>query len=479
MINGHSRLDGNGNGHGHEDLRHPRIVSLPEDRLPPSSLEAERGVLGAVLLDNDTLHDVVPLLKVEDFYRDSHQVLYRAIRDLYDEGRPVDPIILADELRRRQEYDRIGGDDTLVEILGCVPHAANAKYHAQIVRQKAIVRELIQGAHETLREAYACEQTAEELVASAERRVFALAEADSAGETQPVAVHLASAMDRISRRDQGEVVGVPTGFADLDEMTDGLPDGALITVGARPGIGKTSVALNIAEHAVYRGGVPVLFVSLEMSGQELAERLLVSHSRVDGHRVRTGSYLSNRDRASLSRAHDAAKAGRLWIDDSPFRSVVQIAANARRHRLRHGIGLLVIDYLQLIEPDADDRKRPRHEQVARVSRRLKALAKELSIPVLALCQLNRQPEARDDRRPRMADLRESGSVEQDSDMVLLLHRPDAYDPDDRPREADIIVAKNRNGPTGTVRLTYRKEIARFENYAHPGEVDDWDEQYGG
>jgi replicative DNA helicase len=453
------------NGNGHEGPRRPTIVPLPDDRLPPQNLEAERGVLGAILLDNDTLHEVVPLLKVEDFYRDSHRILYRTIRDLYDLGRPVDSIILGDELRRREEYEKIGGDDALVEILNSVPHAANAKYHAQIVRQKAIVRELIQSAHEILRDGYSNTQTAEDLLEAAERKIFQIAEDQCAGETVELRDVVTKAMDRIALRSEARhpITGVATGYFELDDLTGGFQGSQLVILAARPSMGKTAFALNICEHVAVNLKTAVLFVSLEMGQLELAERLLCARSRVDGHKLRTGQNLGTREMALLGKGYDELRAAPLYIDDTPARNMLQVTANARRLKLRQQIGLIVVDYIQLV--DSEESRDSRQEQIAKISRRLKTLARELNVPVIALSQLNRAVENREDRRPRMADLRESGAIEQDADMVLLLHRPEYYDPNDQPGIAELIVAKNRNGATGTVKLTFLKNFTRFENLA--------------
>ncbi|MBX6312722.1 MAG: replicative DNA helicase [Isosphaeraceae bacterium] len=441
------------------------MVAFPPDRLPPQNLEAEQGVLGGILRDNEVLHDIIPILRIEDFYRDSHQVVYRAIRDLYDQGKPVDAILLAEELIRRGEFEKIGGLDTLEQISNSVPHAANALYHAQIVREKAIVRELIEASNEILREGYANTHTAEELLQMAEQRVFQIAEKQVTGDTVALAEVVTQAMARISARAETRhpVTGLATGFFELDDLTSGLHPAQLIILAARPSMGKTAFALNLCEHIAVEQRQGVLFVSLEMGQLELAERLLCARARVDGHKLRTGKSMGNRELQMLGKAYEHLHASPLFIDDTPTRSVLQIAANARRLKLRHGIGLVVVDYIQLI--DAEETRDSRQEQIAKISRRLKTLARELQVPVIALSQLNRAVENREDRRPRMADLRESGAIEQDADLVLLLHRPEYYDPNDQPGIAELIVAKNRNGATGTIKLTFLKNFMRFENLA--------------
>jgi replicative DNA helicase len=461
--NGNGNGNGNGHGRGHAHARPAPVI--PGDRLPPQNIEAEQGVLGSILLDNDVLHDVVPLLKVEDFYRDSHQILYKTIRDLYDLGRAVDAITLADELARRGEYDRIGGDDALAQILASVPHAANARYYAEIVRGKSIPRALIEAGNEVIREAYANTHTAEELLELAERRVFAIAEEQVSGETVELRDVVTKAMDRIALRSEERhpLTGVSTGFFELDDLTGGLQGSQLVILAARPSMGKTALALNICEHVILERRTGVLLVSLEMGELELAERLLCARSKVDGHKLRTGHGLGTREMTQLGKAYDELRTAPLFIDDTPARNMLQITANARRLKMRQDIGLIVVDYIQLI--DAEESRDSRQEQIAKISRRLKTLARELHVPVIALSQLNRAVENREDRRPRMADLRESGAIEQDADLVLLLHRPEYYDPNDQPGIAELIVAKNRNGATGNVKLTFLKHFTRFENFA--------------
>ncbi|MEO6808338.1 MAG: replicative DNA helicase [Isosphaeraceae bacterium] len=446
-----------------------------EDRMPPQNLEAEQGVLGSVLLDPTAMHDVAAILAPEHFYRDAYGLIYRAILDQYDAGRPLDTTSLADALERQGTLERVGGHDALFEILGATPHAANAVYFAQIIRSKATLRELAATCLSLASDTYRHDHTAEQLLERAEREIYRLAELESQGETRPVGQFVDVAMERLGNRRDGEVAGVGSGLRDLDELTDGFHPGQLIVIAARPSMGKSALALNICEAATIAAGVAALFVSLEMSGVELAERLLVAESRVDGHRVKTGRGLSHANLDALHVAAGGIKArARLWIDDTPIRTVGQIAANARRHKARNGVSLVVVDYIQLIDPGSDARKSNRQEQVAAMSRRLKTLAKELSVPVIALSQLNRQSEQREDRRPRLADLRESGAIEQDADMVLLLHRPEFYDPNDQPGMAELIVAKNRNGGTGTVKLAFRKSLMRFENCAtHAGDVPDF------
>jgi replicative DNA helicase len=455
---------GNGKGNGPGRATKPDIAALG-DRLPPQNLEAERSVLGSILLDNDVLHEIIPILGVADFYRDSHQIIYQAIRDLYDLGKAVDAVTLADELIRRDQFQKIGGDETLKEIVDSVPHAANGKYYAGIVREKSIGRQLINSATEIISDGYSHQYTAQELLESAERKIFNIREEQIQGDTLEIKDVIFKAMDRIAERsDTGghAITGVASGLIDLDDITGGFQPGQLIILAGRPSMGKTALALNLCDHAAITLKLPVLFISLEMGHMEIAERLLCARSGIDGYKIRTGMGMRH-EMNKLVKAFNELRAGQIFIDDTPARNMLQITAAARRLRLRKKIGLIVVDYIQLI--DSEETRDSRQEQIAKISRRLKTLARELKVPVIALSQLNRAVESREDRRPRMADLRESGALEQDADTVLLLHRPDYYDDKDQPGVAELIIAKNRNGRTDSIKLTFLKNLTRFENLA--------------
>jgi replicative DNA helicase len=476
MAGAIGKNNGNGNGHGHGSSR-PGPPALPSGgvMVPPQNLEAEEGVLGSILLDNEVLHEIIPILPVEAFYHDGHQIMYRAIRDLYDKSKPIDSITLEEELRRRDELEKVGGLEAIHDILEKIVHGSNARHWAEIVRDKAIKRSVIEAGHEILREGYSDATSAEDLLASAERKVFAIAEEQVSGDTVDIRDILVNAIDRIAdRKESGKLVsGLATGFVDLDEVLGGLLGSQLIILAARPSMGKTAFALNMCEHVAINQKVGVLFVSLEMGKLEIAERFLCTLSRVDGNRIRTGKGLTNIDLKNLGNAYEEFRTGAtLMIDDTPTRNMLQITANARRLKLRQNIGLIVVDYIQLI--DAEESRDSRQEQIAKISRRLKTLARELDVPVIALSQLNRAVETREDRRPRMADLRESGAIEQDADLVLLLHRPEYYDVNDQPGIAELIVAKNRNGATDTVKFTFRKNIMRFENFTNIAEPSNAD-----
>lgn len=458
---------GNGNGYGNGTGKGDNANG--PDRLPPQNLEAEQGVLGSIMQDNDVLHEIVPILTADHFYRDTHQTIYRAIRDLYDLGKAIDGITLADELMRRDQLQSIGGAEALADLQNAVPHAANARYYAEIVRQKSISRQLIEAANEMLREGYSNNYTAEQLLEAAERRVFSIAEDQTKGDTVELKEVMVQAMDRIIARSESRhpVTGVGTGFFDLDDITGGFQPEQLVIVAARPSMGKTAFALNVCDHVAVELKTPLLFVSLEMGELELAERLLCARSRIDGRKLRTGQHMGGREIAQLGKSYDEFRTAPIFIDDTPARNMLQITANARRLKMREKLGLIVVDYIQLI--DSESSRDSRQEQIAKISRRLKTLARELHVPVIALSQLNRAVENREDRRPRMADLRESGAIEQDADMVLLLHRPDYYDANDQPGIAEVIVAKNRNGATDTARLTFLKSYTRFESLANIAE----------
>jgi len=435
------------------------------ERLPPQSRDAERCVLGSMLRENGVIGDVLQILRMENFYSDAHQKIFQAIRDLYDKGHPVDTVVLAELLKDRKQVEDVGGYAYLGELWDAAPTAANAEFYSRIVRDKAIVRHLIHAGTEVLRDAYDQVMPADELLESAERKILDIAQMGITGQTITLQDALREAYDRIDtrgQRGQASVSGLPTGFIDLDEKTAGLQNSELIIIAARPSVGKTAFALNLARHIAVEDNQPVFFASLEQSRVELAERLLCCQARVDSHKLRTNRQTSE-EMNKLIEAGDVLRQAKLFIDDSPGQSMLRIAANARRLKLRHGIKMVAIDYLQLIEPD--NRKESRQEQVAAISRRLKFLARELKIPVVALAQLNRSPEDRQGGKPRLSDLRESGSLEQDADTVVLLHRPEMYEPGQHEGTIELIIAKQRNGPTGEITLTFLKQFMAFENFA--------------
>ena len=435
------------------------------ERLPPQSREAERCVLGSMLRDNGVIGDVLQIIRAENFYLDAHQKVFQAIISLYDRGHPVDLVMLAEVLRDQKTLDDIGGYPYLAELWDVAPTAANAEYYARIVRDKAIVRSLIHAGTEILRDSYDQAMPADELLEGAERKILDIAEMGVTGQTVTLQDAIKEAYDRIdSRAERGHqsISGLATGYIDLDDKTAGLQNSELIILAARPSVGKTAMALNLVRFIAVEENHPVFFVSLEQSRIELAERLLCCQARVDSHKLRKG-HLSADDMDKLLKAGDILSRAKLYIDDTPAQGMLRIAANARRLKVRHQIRLVVVDYLQLIDPD--NRRDSRQEQVASISRRLKFLARELQIPVVSLAQVNRSSEDRQDHKPRLADLRESGSIEQDADTVMLLHRPEMYEPGQHEGTVEVIIAKQRNGPTGEVTLTYLKQFMRFESFA--------------
>jgi replicative DNA helicase len=440
------------------------------DRQPPHNLDAERGVLGSILLLPQVCDDVALMVRSSDFYDDANRMLFEHMLALHDAGRRIDKTLLIERLRTSGEFDLIGGMAYLIKVLDSVPHAANATYYAQIVRDKSTLRSLIHSSTDILRDVYEESHEARDLLNRAEEKIFAIL--GERANTQAVAIRdiLHQAMERVDRRMRHEHVegGVETGFRDLDALIGGLHNSELTILAARPSMGKTALALNIAEYCSLKAGMPTLFISLEMSAMELADRLLCSASRVNGHKLRNGTISSDDRRKLLETAGELSEAP-LMIDDSPSRNMTEIAATARRLKRQDKLGLIAIDYLQLVEPD--NPKDSRQEQVARIARRLKGMARELNVPVLCLAQLNRQAEAAKENRPRLSHLRESGAIEQDADVVMFVHRDEYYETNDEDRsrvagEADIIVAKQRNGPTGDIKLVWKGEFTRFENLAH-------------
>ncbi len=455
-----------------------RVSSEILDRLPPQNLDAEKGVLGSLLMDPVLCDDVALILRPDDFYADAHQKLFRHIVQMHGEGSRVDTTLLIERLRQASEFEAVGGAAYLAELVQSVAVAAHASYYARIVRDKATLRSLIHASTEILRDAYDPTHVPRELLGRAEERIFAIH--DQRNSDQVASMHdvLVDAFAHIDQRlQQGGATGLPSGFTDLDSLTGGMHDAELIILAARPSMGKTALATNIADHVSVESKVTTLFVSLEMTRLELAQRMLCSRGKIDGRKFR-GGYLSAEDRDDLVRASAELSKAPLYIDDTASRTITEIAACARRLKRKSELGLVVIDYLQLIEPD--NSSDPRQEQVAKIARRLKGLARELSVPVLCLAQLNRQTELTKDNRPRLSHLRESGAIEQDADVVMFVHREEYYHTAEEARErelvgkAELIVAKQRNGPTADIKLTWFQEHTRFEDRARD-RYDEFDE----
>jgi replicative DNA helicase len=445
-------------------------VPAVDSRERPANVDAERAVLGSILLKPDVCDDVTLLVRPEDFADEAHQVLYRHLLELHDGGKRLDVTIVMERLRTQGDIERVGGVDAITDILQAVPHAAHAVHYAQIVRDKAMLRSLIDASTDILRDAYDSGDEPREQVARAENKIFQILEHRSSAEAKPIETVLEEVMVRMDARMKHEQTlgGVETGFTDLDSLCGGLHNSELIILAARPSMGKTAFAMNIAEHVAIASQQPVLFVSLEMASLELADRLLCSAAQVNGHRLRNGT-ISQEDRRRLVKKSADISSAPLFIDDTPGRTLTEIAAVARRLKRKQGLSLIVIDYLQLIEPD--NPKDPRQEQVAKIARRLKTMSRELDIPVLCLAQLNRQAEVSRDNRPRLNHLRESGAIEQDADVVMFVHREEYYQTTDEDRErvkgqAEIIIAKQRNGPIGDVKLLWQHDFTRFVNLEH-------------
>jgi replicative DNA helicase len=445
-------------------------VAAP-DRTLPHSLDAERSVLGAVLISNEAFNHAAELIDSGDFFRDAHRRIFDKMVALSERGDAIDFITLKEELSRAGELDEIGGPAYIAALADGVPRSANVEYYARIVKEKSTLRSLIHSANKILAEAYEAEQEPDLLLDEAERAIFAIAEDRIRAGFVPLRDLVQGSFATIEKLQQhkGLVTGVPTGFIDLDEMTSGLQPSDLILVAARPSMGKTSFMLNVAQHVGTSTDMTVGFFSLEMSKEQLFMRLLTSEARIDAHRFRSG-YLNEKDYGRLSHALGTLAEARVFIDDTAAIGVLEMRAKARRLKAEHGLHLLVIDYIQLMQ--GRGRFESRQQELASISRSLKGLAKELSVPIVALSQLSRAPETRSDHRPQLSDLRESGALEQDADVVMFIFREEQYRGDDgQPNQeaegmAEIIVGKQRNGPTGTVKLAFIKEHTRFENLAH-------------
>lgn len=431
--------------------------------LPPQNLVAERSVLGSILLENMSIDEIGDVLKAEHFYSDVHAIIYTAIMKMNESTVKVDAVTLAEELDRRNQLEDIGGVPYILELLEAVPHAAHVKYYAEIVRDKWIQRSLTSVCTEVLRDCYEGDDDTAQVLAKAEQGIFSILENQETGQKIAMEDIMMATLDRINTRmgKEGSISGLPTGFVDLDRQTNGFQEAELVILAARPSMGKTAFVCNIAEWCAGAGETTTLIFSLEQSKLELAERFLCIRAKLDGHRLRKGQ-LEPDERHALLEASSELSRIPLFIDDHPGRTVGQISAICRRLHRRNNLGLVIIDYLQLIEPE--DKRANREQQIAQITRRLKGIAKECRLPIIALSQLNRGVELREDKRPRLADLRESGAIEQDADIVMFLHRPDAYNPEDRPGLAEIVVAKHRSGPTGIVNLQWRRESMRFTDY---------------
>ena len=436
------------------------------DRTPPQDMAAEQSVLGAMMISKDAIADVAEVLRGADFYRPSHETIHDAIIDLYGRGEPADMVTVADELQRQGELQRVGGAPYLHTITSSVPIAANASYYAGIVREKAILRRLVDAGTRIVQFGYAGEGDVDDLVDQAQAEVYQVTDKRNSEDYAPLSEIMDGVLDEIEaigNRDAG-LYGVPTGFADLDDLTNGLHAGQMIIVAARPAVGKSTIALDLCRAASIHNNLTSVFFSLEMTKSEITMRLLSAEAKVPLNHIRNGQ-LSEDDWTKLARKMGEVSSAPVFIDDSPNMTMMEIRAKARRLKQRHDLRLVVIDYMQLMT--SGKKVESRQLEVSEFSRQIKLLAKELEVPIIALSQLNRGPEQRSDKRPMLSDLRECGSLEQDADMVILLHREDLYEREStRPGEADLIVAKHRNGPTRDITVAFQGHYSRFVDMAH-------------
>ncbi|MEH7490992.1 replicative DNA helicase [Neobacillus niacini] len=434
------------------------------DRLPPQNIEAEQAVLGAIFLEPSALTVASEILIPEDFYRASHQKIFNAMLKLNDEGKVVDLVTVTEELASAKLIEDTGGVSYLSELASSVPTAANIEYYARIVEEKSLLRRLIRTATEIASDGYAREDEVEALLSEAEKNILAVAQRKNAGAFHNIKDVLVRTYDNIEQMHQsaGEITGLETGFIELDRMTAGFQRNDLIIVGARPSVGKTAFALNIAQNVAQKTGENIAIFSLEMGAEQLVMRLLCAEGNIDAQRLRTGT-LTDDDWGKLTMAMGSLSNTGIFIDDTPGVRISDIRSKCRRLKQEHGLGMILIDYLQLILGSGRAGEN-RQQEVSEISRSLKQLARELKVPVIALSQLSRGVEQRQDKRPMMSDIRESGSIEQDADIVAFLYRDDYYDKESENKNIiEIIIAKQRNGPTGTVSLAFVKEYNKFVN----------------
>ncbi len=444
------------------------------ERTPPQDLIAEQSVLGGMLLSKDAIADVVEVLRERDFYRPAHEIIYDTILDLYGRGEPVDAVTVSAELTKSGNIARAGGAPYLHTLISSVPTAAHAGYYAKIVRERAIMRRLVEAGTKIVQLGYTAEGDVDDSVDQAQAEVYAVTERRANEDYVQLSTLLPQALDEIEAISKGVgAEGVKTGFKDLDTLTNGLHPGNMIVLAARPAVGKSTLGLDIARYASIHGGNTSVIFSLEMSRSEITMRMLSAEARVGLNNIRAGN-LNDEEWSRLARRMGEISAAPLFIDDSPNLSLMEIRAKARRLKQRHDLKLIVIDYLQLMS--SGKKVESRQQEVSEFSRQLKLLAKELDVPVIAISQLNRSPEQRSDKKPMLSDLRESGSIEQDADLVILLHRDDMYDQQNRSGEADLIIAKHRNGPTRTITVSAQLHFARFVDMPQSSAPKDYTQQ---
>jgi replicative DNA helicase len=433
---------------------------MVEERIPPQDLIAEQSVIGSMLLDKNAIVRVVELLQPDCFYRDAHRVIYETILDLFDRGEPIDLITLTNGLRKAGKLEFVGGSVYVTDLLNSVPTAANVEYYAKIVGEKAILRRLIEAGTKIVGDAFGRGDDVNTILDDAEKSVFEIALNRVSQGFHKIDTVIRKVLDGLDSHYKKEgLTGVPTGYPDLDKMTGGFQKSDLIIIAARPSVGKTAFSLNIAQNMAIKHKIPVAIFSLEMSKEQLAQRMLCSEAEVNAQKLKTAS-LSDTGWKKLTRALGKLSEASIFIDDSPSLTSTELRAKARRLKMERGLGLIVVDYMQLMR--GRGRIENRVQEISEIARSLKTLAREIDVPVIALSQLSRAVEQRNDRIPRLSDLRESGEIEQTADLVAFIHRDDYYNPQsDRGNIAEIIIAKQRNGPVGTIELVFRREIAKF------------------
>ncbi|HOM01337.1 MAG TPA: replicative DNA helicase [Acetivibrio sp.] len=432
-------------------------------RIPPQNIEAEQSVLGAILLDKEVLSSVTEIISSQDFYREDHREIFEAIMDLYEKAEPIDLITVSEQLKTRGSLEGVGGLEYLTNLASSVPTTANAKHYAKIVEEKSILRRLIKASTEIVNMGYEASEEVSYVLDKAEKNIFDVLQKRNTQGFAPIKDVLVDTFNRLEElyNNKGFITGIPTGFVDLDYKTAGLQNSDLVLIAARPAMGKTSFVLNIAQNAAIHARVPVAVFSLEMSKEQLVNRMLCCEAMVDSQKMRTGK-LEDSDWQKVARALGPLSEAPIYIDDTPGLSVMEIRAKCRRLKIEKDLGLVVIDYLQLMQ--GRGKTESRQQEISEISRSLKILAKEINVPVLTLSQLSRAPELRADHRPILSDLRESGAIEQDADIVMFLYRDDYYNPDTEKKNiAEVIIAKHRNGSTGTVELAWLGQYTKFAN----------------
>lgn len=441
-------------------------------KIPPQNIEAEQSVLGGILIENGSINKVVEILAPDDFYREAHRRIYDAMVELSERDEPADLITLTNELRKRGQLDGIGGASYLASLIDSVPTAANIEYYARIVREKAILRKLIETSTEIITQSYQDRSDVEHFLDEAERSIFEISERKVKPSFYSIRQIVKDSLDSISKLYEKKelITGVPSGFKDLDRMTAGFQPSDLIIVAGRPSMGKTAFCLNICQYAAIERRIPIAIFSLEMSKEQLVIRMLCSQSQVEGHKLRTG-FLHESDWTKLTLAAGTLYEAPIYIDDTAALSVLELRAKARRLKAEHQLGMIVIDYLQLMKGRA--RAESRQQEISEISRSLKALAKELNIPVIAVSQLSRKTEERHGNRPQLSDLRESGAIEQDADVILFIFREEVYNrQEDNQGKAEVIIGKQRNGPIGTVDLAFLDKFTTFKDL-YKGEAEEF------